>query len=182
MMAGHSNLAELRPYMTSYATRRAVPADATAACEVVRRSITELCYQDHRGDRVSLKHWLENKTPVNFETWIVSKEHVAFAAEHETKLVGFAMLNLRGYVALLYVSPEARFKGISKTLLAALEEGASAAGIRELRLQSSATALRFYLDRGYALTGPPDEGFGLTSGYPMARQIEAGCGQAVRGA
>jgi len=155
------------------ATRRAVPSDAVGACEVVRRSITELCDDDHRGDPTSLASWLANKTPGNFERWIRSGEHVALVAERDSELVGFALLSLGGSIALLYVSPDARFSGVSKLLLSALEHAAVAAGIHELKLESSATALRFYERCGYTLTGPPFQAFGITKGYPMSRQISA---------
>jgi hypothetical protein len=43
--------------------RAAVPEDALAACEVMRRSISELCEADHRNDPVILGRWLANKAP-----------------------------------------------------------------------------------------------------------------------
>jgi putative acetyltransferase len=156
------------------ATRRAVPSDAVAACDVVRRSIIELCYDDHRGDPTSLASWLANKTPVNFERWIGSGEHVALVAERDSELVGFGLLSLEGSIALLYVSPDARFGGVSKLLLSALEHAATATSIHELNLESSATAFSFYKRRGYASTGPPFQAFGITMGYPMSRQMSAG--------
>lgn len=156
------------------ASRRAVPSDAVTACDVVRRSIIELCYDDHRRDPTSLASWLANKTPVNFERWIGSREHVALVAERDDELVGFGLLSLGGSIALLYVSPDARFSGVSKLLLSALEDAAIAAGIRELKLESSATAFSFYKRRGYSSTGPPSRAFGITMGYPMSRQMSAG--------
>ncbi len=158
----------------SWAIRRAVPSDAAAACEIVRRSIIELCHEDHQGDEATLASWLSNKTPENFERWIGSEEHVALVAERESELVGFALLNLKGYIALLYVSPDERFRGISKALLSALEEAAVLAGFREIRLESSATALRFYRRQGYSIIGPALKGFGITSAYPMSRRIGKG--------
>ena len=123
---------------------------------------------------MSLASWLANKTPANFERWIGSGEHVALVAERNNELVGFGLLSLGGSIALLYVSPDARFSGVSKLLLSALEHAAIAAGIYELKLESSATALRFYERRGYAPTGPPFQAFGITMGYPMSRQVSAG--------
>jgi GNAT superfamily N-acetyltransferase len=155
----------------TFVTRHAALSDAAAACEVVRRSIVELCYEDHRGDEGTLASWLANKTPAKFEQWIGSDEHIALVAERDNELVGFALLNLQGTLALLYVSPDARFSGISKALLGALEEAALAAGISEVRLESSVTALRFYTGCGYTSTGPPCTGFGITSCYPMSRRI-----------
>src|SRR3979409_2171265 len=43
--------------------RDAVPEDAAAACQVVRRSIAALCLADHRNDPEIMGRWLGNKTP-----------------------------------------------------------------------------------------------------------------------
>jgi GNAT superfamily N-acetyltransferase len=153
------------------AIRHALPSDVTAACEVVRRSIAELCDADHHGDPETLAEWLANKTPANFERWIGSNQHVAVTAEIGGAVVGFGLLNRRGTVALLYVSPDARFRGVSKALLAALEKEAYVIGIQELKLESSLTALPFYSRLGYTPSGSPCRGFGVTTRYPMARRI-----------
>jgi GNAT superfamily N-acetyltransferase len=151
--------------------RKAVHSDASAACELVRCSIEELCVDDHQRDARTLSEWLKNKTLANFEHWIKSDRHVALVAEVGSRLVGFGLLDLGGYVALLYVAPEARFSGVSEALLRALEQEAVGAGIQELKLESSVTALRFYQSAGYSLTGSCVQGFGVTSCYPMSRQI-----------
>jgi len=46
------------------------PEDGTAACEVMTRSIAELCVADHRNDPAILGRWLSNKTPETFRSWI----------------------------------------------------------------------------------------------------------------
>lgn len=153
------------------AIRRALPSDATAACEVVRRSIAELCHADHRGDPEALAAWLANKTPANFEQWILSDRHAAMVAEIDGAVVAFGLLNLQGTVELLYVSPDARFRGVSKALLTALEKEAEAAGIRELELESSRTALPFYSRLGYTPSESSCRGVGVRPCYPMARRI-----------
>ena len=42
--------------------RRAIVTDASGACEVVRRSISELCVDDHQGDQTTIGAWIANKT------------------------------------------------------------------------------------------------------------------------
>jgi GNAT superfamily N-acetyltransferase len=153
------------------AIRRALVSDVNVACEVVRRSIIELCGRDHHDDPDTLTRWLANKTPPNFERWITSEKHIAIAAEIDGALVGFGLLSLEGRIALLYVSPDARFRGVSKRLLAALESEAAVAGIRELKLESSLAALPFYSKLGYTASGPACKGFGVTTCYPMSRPI-----------
>ena len=43
--------------------RDAVAADAPAACDMLRRSIAELCGADHRNDLAILERWFANKAP-----------------------------------------------------------------------------------------------------------------------
>jgi hypothetical protein len=50
--------------------RDAVVEDAPASCQVLRRSISELCVADHRGDATILAQWLANKTPEIVASWI----------------------------------------------------------------------------------------------------------------
>lgn len=52
--------------------RDAVPEDAPSACEVMRRSISELCGADHHNDPMILGRWLANKTPDIVASWIVN--------------------------------------------------------------------------------------------------------------
>jgi hypothetical protein len=50
--------------------RDAKEEDAIAGCDVMRRSIAELCISDHQNDPVILNKWLGNKTPEVFRKWI----------------------------------------------------------------------------------------------------------------
>lgn len=54
-----------------------------------------------------------------------------------------------GEILLNYVSPEARFKGVSKALLSVLEAEVLARGAKLVTLESTRTARRFYLAHGY---------------------------------
>jgi len=57
-----------------FTVRPAESRDADAAVDVVRRSITELCTDDHRGDAETLAGWLANKTAQHFVTWLANEE------------------------------------------------------------------------------------------------------------
>ena len=156
----------------AFSIRPARLDDATRACQVVRRSIAELCVDDHRNDPATLYAWLANKIPSNFERWMVPDHHIMLvAAADDGSLVGVGLLSRQGVVALLYVAPEARFRGVSRALLSALEGEARAAGIGELRLESTRTARQFYLGAGYEERDEPSAGIGVTVHYPMAKQL-----------
>jgi hypothetical protein len=68
--------------------RRAEVTDAADACQAVRRSIVELCVEDHGGDRATIAAWLANKTPENVAAWIASPDSVAVVAQTFTGIVG----------------------------------------------------------------------------------------------
>jgi len=79
----------------------------------------------------------------------------------------------RGEILHNYVSPDARFRGVSRALLAALESRAAERGARQCRLESTETAHRFYRAAGYADDGPPIGKFGVASGYRMTKALAA---------
>jgi GNAT superfamily N-acetyltransferase len=153
--------------------RRAVAADAAGSCDVVRRSIVDLCSADHRGDEARIAAWIANKTPSTFEQWISAEGSLALVAEGAGGIVGFSLMESNGAVRLLYVLPAARFSGVSTALLAAMEREAIARGVPEVRLSSTETARRFYERRGYASAGAPTDGPRRVRSYPMVKRLSA---------
>jgi GNAT superfamily N-acetyltransferase len=149
--------------------RRAEIADADHAVDVVRRSIQELCGLDHKGDRATLSMWLSNKTADNMRQWIAT--HSVLVAVEGERIAGVAAVRSDGVVLLNYVAPEARFKGAGKSLMHDIEVWASSRGLKWLTLESTATALRFYLSNGWTMTGPPQPGFGVTTRNPMRKAV-----------
>jgi GNAT superfamily N-acetyltransferase len=143
--------------------------DADEACAVIRRSIVELCTLDHQGDAATLERWLANKTPANVRTWI-ARHRVLVAVDGGT-ILGVAAMSTSGEVLLNYVSPDARFRGVSKALMRGLEACATSLGIPLLTLKSTATAVRFYRAAGFSESGPPEKGFGVTMAQPMQKGL-----------
>ncbi len=151
--------------------RDAVPDDATAACEVMRRCITELCAADHGNDSIVLARWLSNKTPEIFRSWIRPGNSVLVAIDIDD-IVAVGSVTDEGEITLNYVSPDARFRGASTILLAELEQRAIEHRNEICRLESTETARRFYRSRGYSEEGPASRKFGATSGYPMSKRLK----------
>src|SRR5262245_13209774 len=157
--------------MPTMEIRDAVPSDAPAACQVLRRSIAELCVADHGNDPAILANWLSNKTPEIITSWIADpNQSLLVVAEGKTLLAVGSVTNA-GEIALNYVSPDARFRGISRTLLQALEARAVARGNVRCTLVSTETAHRFYRSAGYTDDGPPITSFGVSSTYPMSKRM-----------
>ena len=167
----HLDLGPARWQRGAMDIRDAIADDADAACEVMRRSITELCVTDHRNDPTALSAWLRNKTPPNFLSWLRPGNSVLVAVTgNDILAVGSVTDN--GMITLNYVSPAHRFRGVSKAVLAALEARAVARGNDSCRLNSTATAARFYQANGYADDGAPETLFGI-AGYPMMKSLRS---------
>jgi ribosomal protein S18 acetylase RimI-like enzyme len=151
--------------------RDALPADAAAACAVLRRSIGELCVADHGNDPAILRCWLANKTPEIVASWIARPDSSMMLAVEGGTVLAVGGVTDAGEITLLYVSPDARFRGLSRAMLRALEARASERGNVRCALVSTETARRFYREAGYVEDGPPQGKFGTSGSYPMAKSL-----------
>lgn len=152
--------------------RKASPGDAEAASLVLRRSIRELCVRDHENDPAILTSWLANKTPEKFREWAEAADFCCVAAGADGAILGVAYLAKSGEIRLNYVSPDARFQGVSGALIAAMEAQAMRWGLTRLTLKSTATAHRFYLERGYRDEGLPETDRLKDNIYPMVKPLD----------
>ena len=150
--------------------RSARTDDAAAACETMRRSITELCVADHKNDPSILARWLANKTPENFLAWIARPDNHLLVAVEGDAMLAVGCVTDAGEITLNYVSPDARFCGISRAMLKALEEHARKRGNVRCRLTSTGTARRFYRAAGYVEDAPAPFKFGMPD-YPMSKSL-----------
>jgi GNAT superfamily N-acetyltransferase len=158
----------------TFIIRDARAEDADAACHVLRRSIAELCVADHRHDPEILQAWLASKQPGIVASWIAKPDNSMLVAVEAGVILAVGSITDAGEIQLNYVSPDARFRGISRALLKALEDRALERGNPNCHLISTETARRFYLSAGYVEDGPPQGKFGTTSSYPMSKRLGAG--------
>ncbi|MCO5066963.1 MAG: GNAT family N-acetyltransferase [Rhizobiaceae bacterium] len=150
--------------------RTAHADDAEGACEVLRRSIKELCVADHGDDLQSIEGWLSNKTPENVRSWIAAPTQRLLVAEKDGRIVGIGGATEAGEITLNYVSPDARFQGVSKAILAALEGYLREKGQKRSTLSSTLTAHQFYCTAGYENAGEP-QAWGKLRSQPMAKTL-----------
>jgi len=151
--------------------RDATPEDAIAACHVLKESISRLCVADHRNDPAILTAWLANKTPEMVATWATQKGNSLLLAVEGDAVAAVGSVTDAGEITLNYVAPNARFRGVSRALLKALEARAIERGNSRCTLTSTETAHRFYLSAGYCDNGTPTGKFGTRAGYPMSKEI-----------
>jgi GNAT superfamily N-acetyltransferase len=152
--------------------RDAKPEDAEASCAVLRACIVELCAADHQNDPALLERWLANKQPESVAGWIVRADNsLLVAVDDNDAILAVGAVTNAGEITLNYVSPDARFRGVSRALLAALEARAAERGNAVCQLHSTETAHQFYLANGYVDVGEPSRKFGMETGYPMTKRI-----------
>ena len=149
-------------------TRTAKLEDAEPVVALLRRSIIELCVADHKSDPGALESWLRNKTIEGYHTWLANDHLMAFVVEHDGAIAGFGMATTESEVLLNYVSPEFRFRGVSKLILVKIEQSLKDLGVEEAILWSTETAHAFYRSRGWMDRGVPEIENGMRS-YPMSK-------------
>ena len=155
------------------AIRDATPEDAIAACHVLKESISRLCIADHRNDPAILNAWLANKTPEMVAAWATQKGNSLLLAVEGDAIVAVGSVTDAGEITLNYVAPAARFRGVSRALLSALEARAAERGNKRCKLTSTETAHRFYQSAGYRDDDAPTGRPGKRLGHPMSKQIVA---------
>ncbi|UGV27851.1 GNAT family N-acetyltransferase [Rhodopseudomonas boonkerdii] len=153
--------------------RKAHIDEAAKACDVLRRSILELCGADHHDNPAIIRRWLANKTPAVVGSWIAHPDNVVLVAVEGETVLGIGIVRNDGEITCNYVSPDARFRGVSKAMLALLETAARSHGNDVCHLISTETAHRLYLSAGYEDCGVPQGKFGTTSSFPMLKQLAA---------
>ncbi|MES2258605.1 MAG: GNAT family N-acetyltransferase [Pseudomonadota bacterium] len=153
--------------------RIAVPDDAFAACNVLRRSIVECCVLDHRNDETILAAWLGNKTPQMVASWFESPTNHSLVAVADGEVVGVSLLTGAGKLALCYLLPEARHQGAGKAMLAKMEETACNWGVKALQLHSTATGEAFFAGQGYIRSGQVRSPYGVDTIF-FWKQLDSG--------
>jgi predicted GNAT family acetyltransferase len=151
--------------------REATADDAAEACQVLRRSITELCNGDHMDDPIILEDWLSNKTPANVRSWVVQADNHVFVATEGGAILAVGAVTSSGEITLNYVSPDARFAGVSKALLNRLEAKTLELGNNTCTLTSTETARRFYLSAGYKQQSSSKNLLATSSSYLMVKRL-----------
>lgn len=137
-----------------------LPAKAQHApiiLKIRRASITELCYADHAGEVEALDEWANNKTLDNMLTLIESADCHMIVAKLNGEIAGMGSVNQQGRILMNYIDPAFRFKGVSKAIMAALEDYVRAGGLQQASLESSKTALEFYQSCGWEVSETDDD-------------------------
>lgn len=88
----------------------------------------------------------------NLERWRESlKSTISYVAEDKNEIVGFGDITSKGYLWRLYISPRYFGKNIGSEILILLEKKAKDIGLKEITLDSSIPARKFYEKHGYIM-------------------------------
>ena len=127
--------------------------DAEAVLRVHHNAVHKIAAPDYDTD--TLQDWSPPVTAERVESFsrtIASGEQTTLVAELEGQVVGFAsIIPASSKLQALYVAAGRR--GIGSALQHAIERVAGRIGLKELTLNSSLTAERFYLAHGYRSEG-----------------------------
>jgi len=88
-------------------------------------------------------------------SWIAQPDNSLLVAVEDGSILAVGSVTDAGQITLNYVSPDARFRGVSRALLSALEARARERGNTRCTLTSTETARQFYQARGYVESGSP---------------------------
>ena len=136
MAVAHPKLA-LRPFL---------PADAPLLREIFRDSIEELTSDDYT--EAQQEAWASAADDAG-EFRKKLSEQLTLVATLDGSLVGFASLEGKDQIDMLYVHPAATGQGVGAMLIDALEKLAGARGTARLTVDASDSARGFFEKRGY---------------------------------
>jgi len=123
-----------------------LPVDAPLLREIFRDSIEELTADDY--SEAQQEAWASTANDVGDFTAKLSGQ-LTLVATLEGSAVGFASLEGKDKIDMLYVHPSATGQGVGAMLIDALEKLAGARGVTRLAVDASDSARGFFEKRGY---------------------------------
>ena len=158
--------------MTKALIRIACKEDIVRICEVLIRSIREICGPDYSNDPEILEDWCANKTPEVIGPWIDNPKNYFVVVELESYgVIGTALYRREeSTVNLCHLAPEGLHQGLGTSMLNSMQKEASRLGNKEINLVSSITAAKFYRRNGFIDNGEPVY-WGKVLGIPMRKTL-----------
>ena len=125
--------------------RKASAADAQSIFDLRIAAINSQC-ADHYAAH-DLARWTKGTMTPQFERMVMDKAHVAMVGG---QVVASGMVDLvSGQIDAVFVQPEYMGQGVGRAIMQHLEQLAIAAGLRQLKLDSTLNAAPFYRSLGF---------------------------------
>lgn len=83
------------------------------------------------------------------DRWCSLLSHISFVAEQDQKIVGFAVMDSKGYLDLLFVHYDFQHQGIATALFHSLEDNAIGLDLKAMTTEASLTAKPFFEKCGF---------------------------------
>jgi len=140
-------------FVLEYYLRPAVADDAENICQVLIRSVREICAPDYGNDIELLNFWCSDKTPENLVSWIADPENYFVVAVNKKfkRIVGAGLIKNSGNLQICYLVPEAIGKGVGKLMLTKMLDFARGRGLKKVKVGSTITAKSFYEKNGFVV-------------------------------
>src|SRR5690606_14322382 len=130
------------------AYRRATMADLPAMQQLFVDSILRTCNNDYEEGQ--LLAWVSGVEDTRRWESIINSQYV-MVCEVDTTLQGFCTLKDGTYLDMLFVSPTAQRGGIARALYLHIELESRRAGAKEITVDASITARRFFEKMGFTI-------------------------------
>lgn len=120
--------------------------DAAELLDLYRHTIRTVNSRDYNSEQITA--WASDA--IELEPWRARfNDRLAYVAELQQQIVGFADMDANGYLDRLFVSAAHQRHGIAKRLLLQLIADAQAAGIATITTEASITAKPFFERFGF---------------------------------
>ncbi len=119
---------------------------------VIGRSIAQSCSLDHHQDEGRIVAWSDRYSPDNIRVLLGGTGNFAVVVASANAPLGSAALTRSGQINHLFVDPDAQGQGHGRRLLAALENEARRRWFSSLYVDSTATAMPFFVHLGYQVS------------------------------
>lgn len=152
--------------------RFATTVDVPRICEVLTRSIREICGPDYGNDPLLLDEWCANKTPETITEWIPNPKNFFIVVESPLQgIIGVGLYRRQeATINLCHLAPEGLHRGLGSKLLSSMESEARRLSHTAINVVSSITASEFYKRNGYLSNGEPVY-WGKIIGFPLRKVI-----------
>jgi putative acetyltransferase len=126
--------------------------DAAALMTLSRRSIEAIGPRDYAPQQVVA--WAARVAPPErIHERATDGRTALVAVDDGDRPIGFIDLERDGHIDFLYCAPEAAGRGVASALYDALEARARGRGVGRLYAEASEAARRFFLKKGFRVTG-----------------------------
>ncbi|MCP4693044.1 MAG: GNAT family N-acetyltransferase [Desulfobacterales bacterium] len=141
------------------------PEQANELYDLMMSSVKSVLRHVYKDNKV-LDEYFSKRDPGTLRDSIKDPENKTLIARSHEKIIGFAQLGVSfptGFLEMLYVKPGFEGRGVGKSLLEEIKVIAGEHSLRDILLESTLNARRFYLASGFTIQGMTDD----KAGYKM---------------